>query len=119
MRCLSLGLHLCRMYSMAKTFDERELSPIFEPTDSVIRAVLGREPEADLIDRIEARRGRRISDGATIRATRRKTQDNPLILGSWALRFSASVPTVEVDLMRGLLCTQLQLSVLPEPSSWP
>lgn len=47
------------MYSMAKTFDERELSPIFEDPDSVIRAVLGREPEPDLLERIQARTGRR------------------------------------------------------------
>ena len=47
------------MYSMAKTFDERELSPVFEAPDSVIKAVLGREPEPDLYARIVARTGRR------------------------------------------------------------
>ena len=47
------------MYSMAKTFDERELSPVFEDPRSVIRAVLGKEPAEDLVDRIESRRGRR------------------------------------------------------------
>jgi len=47
------------MYSMAKTFDERELSPIFEDPDSVIRAVLGREPGADLLSRIATRKGKR------------------------------------------------------------
>ena len=47
------------MYSMAKTFDERELSPIFEDPTSVIRAVLGREPDDGLLERIKARTGRR------------------------------------------------------------
>ena len=47
------------MYSMAKTFDERELSPIFEDPVPVIRRVLGREPEPDLVERILSRRGRR------------------------------------------------------------
>ena len=64
------------MYSMAKTFDERELSPIFEPPDSVIRAVLGREPEPDLVKRIESRRGRRSrteQPSEAQRAEKRKT----------------------------------------------
>jgi MoaA/NifB/PqqE/SkfB family radical SAM enzyme len=46
------------MFSMAKTYDERELSPVFDDPAAVIRAVLGREPEADLLARILARRGR-------------------------------------------------------------
>lgn len=47
------------MYSMAKTFDERELSPIFEDPNSVIQAVLGKEPPTDLLSRIQSRAGRR------------------------------------------------------------
>jgi len=47
------------MFSMAKTYDERELSPVFEDPLPVIRRVLGREPAADLTARIGARRGRR------------------------------------------------------------
>jgi len=47
------------MYSMAKTYDERELSPIFEDPEPVIRAVLGREPEPELLARILSRAGRR------------------------------------------------------------
>jgi MoaA/NifB/PqqE/SkfB family radical SAM enzyme len=47
------------MYSMAKTFDERELSPVFEDPLPTIRQVLGREPEPDLLERIRARKGRR------------------------------------------------------------
>ncbi len=47
------------MYSMAKTFDERELSPIFESPDSVIHAVLGHPPEQALLGRIQKRAGRR------------------------------------------------------------
>ena len=47
------------MYSMAKTFDERELSPVFEDPTSVIRAVLGKEPDSGLVERIQQRTGRR------------------------------------------------------------
>ncbi len=47
------------MFSMAKTFDERELSPIFDDPDPVIAQVLGRQPEPELRARIQARRGRR------------------------------------------------------------
>ena len=47
------------MYSMSKTYDERELSPIFEDPVAVVREVLGREPEPALLERLQARRGRR------------------------------------------------------------
>jgi MoaA/NifB/PqqE/SkfB family radical SAM enzyme len=46
------------MYSMAKTFDESELSPIFEDPMPTIREVLGHEPEPALLERIASRRGR-------------------------------------------------------------
>ena len=47
------------MYSMARTYDERELTPVFDDPLDVIRQVLGHEPGEDLLERIEARRGRR------------------------------------------------------------
>jgi hypothetical protein len=47
------------MFSMARTFDERELSPVFEDPLPVIRGVLGRDPEPALLERILQRRGRR------------------------------------------------------------
>jgi MoaA/NifB/PqqE/SkfB family radical SAM enzyme len=47
------------MYSMAKTYDERELSPLFEDPLPVITAVLGHAPEPALVERILQRRGRR------------------------------------------------------------
>lgn len=47
------------MFSMARTFDERELSPVFEDPLPVVRAVLGRDPEPALLERILARQGRR------------------------------------------------------------
>src|SRR5919201_708035 len=47
------------MYSMAKTYDERELSPIFDDPTPVIAKVLGREPSPELLSRLLARRGRR------------------------------------------------------------
>jgi hypothetical protein len=47
------------MFSLAKTYDERELSPVFDDPLPVIRQVLGEEPSPELIQRLEARRGRR------------------------------------------------------------
>jgi MoaA/NifB/PqqE/SkfB family radical SAM enzyme len=47
------------MFSMAKTYHEREQSPIFDDPAPVIAQVLGRDPEPDLVERILARRGRR------------------------------------------------------------
>lgn len=47
------------MYSMAKTYDERELSPIFEDPLPVIRQVLRKEPSPELVRRLEERRGMR------------------------------------------------------------
>lgn len=47
------------MYSMAKTFDERELAPIFDDPLPVIRTVVGSAPSPDLVERILARQGRR------------------------------------------------------------
>ena len=64
------------MYSMAKTFDERELSPVFEDPSSVIRAVLGREPAPDLLERIGQRAGRRSrteQPDEAMRAEKRRT----------------------------------------------
>ena len=47
------------MFSMARSFDERELSPVFDDPLPHIRTALGHEPSDDLLGRIEARRGRR------------------------------------------------------------
>ena len=47
------------MFSMARTFDERELSPIFHDPSPVVRSILGREPSPSLVSRLNARRGRR------------------------------------------------------------
>jgi MoaA/NifB/PqqE/SkfB family radical SAM enzyme len=47
------------MFSMAKSYDERELSPIFEDPLPVIRKVLGHEPEPELLARIARRKGLR------------------------------------------------------------
>jgi len=44
---------------MAKSYDERELSPIFEDPTPVIAQVLRREPSPELVARLMARRGRR------------------------------------------------------------
>lgn len=47
------------LYSMARHYDERELSPVFEDVEPVIRAVLGREPDPAHRARLAARRGLR------------------------------------------------------------
>lgn len=46
------------LFSMARTYHERELSPIFEDPVPVIRKVLGREPSRELLGRIQSRRSR-------------------------------------------------------------
>jgi MoaA/NifB/PqqE/SkfB family radical SAM enzyme len=66
------------MYSMAKTFDERELSPVFEDPRSVIEAVLGHEPDDDLMDRIQSRTGRRST-------TEQPSDDQRLIMNKTSL----------------------------------
>jgi MoaA/NifB/PqqE/SkfB family radical SAM enzyme len=65
------------MYSMAKTFDERELSPIFEDPTPVIRQILGREPEPDLLERIQQREGQR---SRTEQPTDQERQRNLLLV---------------------------------------
>jgi MoaA/NifB/PqqE/SkfB family radical SAM enzyme len=47
------------MFSMARTFDERELSPVFEDPVPVVEAVLGRAADAGLLGRLAERTGRR------------------------------------------------------------
>jgi hypothetical protein len=47
------------MFSMAKTYDEREMSPIFDDPTDVIHRVLGRTPSPELLSRLLKRRGRR------------------------------------------------------------
>ena len=47
------------MFSMARTYDERELVPVFDDPAPVVRAILGEEPGPELMARLEARRGRR------------------------------------------------------------
>ena len=43
------------MYSMSKTFDERELSPIFVDPNSVIFNIMGEEPSTELLQRLQER----------------------------------------------------------------
>lgn len=58
------------MYSMAGKYDERELSPVFDDPVEVVRAVLGHPPSDELLERIEARRGRRSPTEQPTAATR-------------------------------------------------
>lgn len=65
------------MFSMARSYDERELSPVFEDPLPVIEQVLGRRPEPALLERIQARRGRRSRTEQPDPATRQQALDRP------------------------------------------
>ena len=65
------------MYSMACTFDERELSPVFADPLPVLRAVLGREPDPALVERIQTRRGRRSTSEQPSPEQRREMSARP------------------------------------------
>ncbi|MBT3220809.1 MAG: radical SAM protein [Proteobacteria bacterium] len=70
--------HICAgIYSMANKYDERELSPIFEDASHVIATILGRPPSADLLERLEARRGWRSETEQPSEETRRLALQNP------------------------------------------
>lgn len=66
------------LFSMARTFDERELSPIFADPWPVVAEVLGREPSPELRARIEARRGRRSLSEQPSQQQRRIARERPL-----------------------------------------
>lgn len=66
------------MFSMAKTYDERELSPVFEDPLPVVREVLGHEPSPELLDRLTARRGTRSTSEQPSEAARAKRRETPL-----------------------------------------
>ena len=66
------------LFSMAKTYDERELSPVFDDPVPVIRAILRREPTAELLARIEARRGRHSPSEQPSEDRRRAARARPL-----------------------------------------
>jgi MoaA/NifB/PqqE/SkfB family radical SAM enzyme len=65
------------MFSMDRTYDERELSPVFDDPVPVIRAILRREPDAELLARIELRRGRRSNEQPSA-AVRERVLSEPL-----------------------------------------
>jgi len=47
------------LHAMLRPYDERELSPVFEDPNRIIEAVLHQPPSKALLERLEARRGRR------------------------------------------------------------
>lgn len=47
------------LHAMHQGYDERELSPIFEDPEPVIAEVIHRRPSPELMERLDARRGRR------------------------------------------------------------
>ena len=77
------------MFSMAKTFDERELSPIFEDPTPVIQAVLGGAPDGDLLHRLLARKGRRSRTEQPSVAQRKRYQEKP-IFDEWTIKSVAN-----------------------------
>ncbi len=66
------------LYSMARTFDERELSPLFEPIEPVVERVLGRAASPELLVRLEARRDRRSPTEQPTEAERTASAARPM-----------------------------------------
>ena len=66
------------MFSMSKSFDERELSPIFEDPKPVIEKVLGTTPSPELLSRLEGRRGRRSKTEQPNEVMRAQARARPL-----------------------------------------
>ena len=66
------------MFSMAKSYDEREISPIFDDPTQVIATVLRREPSPELMARLMARRGRRSSTEQPSLERRQQAMERPL-----------------------------------------
>ena len=66
------------MFSMAKTFDERELAPVFDDPEPIIRTVLGRKPQPELMERINARRGRHSNTEQPSQDSRAAARNRPI-----------------------------------------
>jgi hypothetical protein len=66
------------MFSIDRTYDERELSPIFEDYVPVVTRILRRAPEPSLLARLEARRGKRSESEQPSQEVRREFLDEPL-----------------------------------------
>ena len=66
------------LYSMARHYDERELSPVFEEPLPAIRHVLGAEPEPARLARLMARRGLRSRTEQPSDAVRQLARRRPL-----------------------------------------
>jgi len=64
------------MFSMAKSFDERELSPIFQPIEPVVHKVLGAPPSERLLKKLKQRSGRRSpTEQPTIEERKKKAEE--------------------------------------------
>jgi len=66
------------LFSMARRYDERELSPVFDDPVPAIRAVLGGEPEPALLERLLARRGLRSRTEQPDEGVRAEARRRPL-----------------------------------------
>jgi MoaA/NifB/PqqE/SkfB family radical SAM enzyme len=67
------------LYSMARHYDERELSPVFDACGPVVARVLGREPDPELLQRLEARRGVRSQTEQPDDEARQAARARPLL----------------------------------------
>ena len=68
------------MYSMAKTFDERELSPIFADVDPVVQQVLGKSPSPLLLQKLEKRKNLRSHTEQPAQEQRTQAKEKSLIV---------------------------------------
>jgi MoaA/NifB/PqqE/SkfB family radical SAM enzyme len=84
------------LFSMAKTYDERELSPVFDDPAAVIAEILRQPPSPELLARLQARRGRRSRTEQPAPEQRQAALATPLYAG----RPKDLVPALEGDLYR-------------------
>jgi hypothetical protein len=65
---------------MAKTFDERELSPIFADVDPVVQQVLGKSPSPLLLQKLEKRKNLRSHTEQPAKEQRTQAKEKSLIV---------------------------------------
>jgi len=71
-------LDLLKAKYAGQSYDERELSPIFDDPTPVIAKVLRRQPSAELVARLMARRGRRSQTEQPSLERRQQAMERPL-----------------------------------------
>ena len=74
-------------------FDERELSPVFEDPLPIIRKIVGGEPEIGLLERLDARKGRR-STSEQPSEEQRAEFSKRAVFDEWAVKSIADSPGI-------------------------